>query len=151
MDYEQREQVIGLYSQGKTYQEIGSLLLPPVSRQRVHQIFTGYRPPSKVKPKKPRIQRIPPTKEEIREQHRKYRHKIKLDVLTHYGNGMATCLHCGFGDIRALSIDHIIGNRGKPRPNDMYRWLIRNNYPEGYQTLCFNCQWIKRDKEGETR
>lgn len=24
-----------------------------------------------------------------------------------------------------------------------YRWLKRNNYPIGYQVLCWNCQWSK--------
>ncbi len=27
----------------------------------------------------------------------------------------------------------------------MYRWLIRNGFPEGFQTLCMPCNSSKRD------
>jgi len=71
----------------------------------------------------------------------------KIEVLTHYGNGKCACIKCGFWDARALSIDHINGggskhikSLGKP----FYDWLVENNYPDGYQTLCMNCQWIKK-------
>jgi len=61
---------------------------------------------------------------------------------------------CGFADIRALSIDHIDGGGNKHRRflgfglfgagQKFYSWLKKEGYPEGYQTLCMNCQWIKR-------
>ena len=73
--------------------------------------------------------------------------KVKLEVLTYYGNGRLACVQCGFKDIRALSIDHMNGGGSAHRRrvgNYMYAWLKRNNFPEGYQTLCMNCQWIKR-------
>ena len=85
----------------------------------------------------------------------RYRRRIKTEVLTHYGNGTLACVKCGFNDIRALSIDHINGggNRQKRELNitgtEMYRWLKKNNYPDGFQTLCHNCQWIKRDENHE--
>jgi len=74
-------------------------------------------------------------------------------VLTHYGNGKCACVKCGFTDIRALSIDHVNGGGCDERRqthragNTFYRWLIKNNFPLGYQTLCMNCQWIKRFDE----
>lgn len=89
------------------------------------------------------------------EWHKKWRERIKPDILTHYSNGKLACVKCGFDDIRALSIDHINGGgnkhrRGLPRASfSLYRWLKTNNYPEGYQTLCMNCQWIKRQENGE--
>ena len=86
----------------------------------------------------------------------RYKRRIKLEVLTHYGNGKCVCVKCGFDDIRALSIDHINGGGGLHKREagiksgtDMYHWLKKNNYPSGYQTLCFNCQWIKRDENHE--
>lgn len=69
---------------------------------------------------------------------------IKLAVLCHYG---MQCARCGIGDHDVLNIDHInqkgslhraqiLGNGGS---NKMYRWLINNNLPPGFRTLCFNC------------
>ena len=79
---------------------------------------------------------------------------IRVRVLEHYGDGRATCIRCGFSDIRALSIDHIAGGGAEHRRavgtgGTFYRWLIKNNYPKGFQTLCMNCQLIKRAENGE--
>ena len=59
---------------------------------------------------------------------------------------------------RALAIDHISNDGVAQREKfgirsgvHFYRWLIKNNYPEGYQTLCRNCNWIKRIEEGGYR
>jgi len=78
---------------------------------------------------------------------------LKKEVLTHYGNGVLKCVQCGFNDIRALSIDHINGDgakfRRENRTKSTYPWLKKNNYPKGHQTLCMNCQFIKRNVNGE--
>lgn len=78
-------------------------------------------------------------------------HVAKLKVLTHYGNGKCACVRCGFDDVRALSIDHINGYGKKKTKTEsirsgtgLYYFLIRNCYPPGFQTLCMNCQFIKR-------
>ena len=78
----------------------------------------------------------------------------QLEVFTHYSNGTMRCAHCGFNDIRALSIDHINGGGEKARRKSgaggqYYRWLINNNFPEGLQVLCMNCQFIKRHTNNE--
>ena len=92
----------------------------------------------------------------LNEKNIRYRRKIKTEVLTLYGNGKLACVQCGFDDIRALTIDHISGGgRLQKRENGirtgtgMYAWLKKHDYPLGYQTLCFNCQWIKRDENHE--
>ncbi|KKN02260.1 hypothetical protein LCGC14_1119380, partial [marine sediment metagenome] len=64
------------------------------------------------------------------------------------------CVHCGFDDTRALSIDHINSNghhlRTKdPTHRDTAKWLKDNGFPDGYQTLCMNCQWIKKVDNNE--
>ena len=81
---------------------------------------------------------------------------IKLDVLTHYGGGICACVTCGFDDLRALTIDHINGHGNAHRRSlgscggyAFYLWLRRNQYPDGYQTLCSNCQKIKQETDGE--
>ena len=85
-----------------------------------------------------------------------YRAQLKLKILTHYGDGKCACVLCGFDDIRALSIDHINGNGTQHRKAEgisggrqFYVWLKKNSLPEGYQTLCMNCQYIERSQEKE--
>lgn len=80
---------------------------------------------------------------------------LKREVLTYYGNGKLACVRCGFSDIRALSIDHIHGGGTKMRRKGevggwaWYYKLRSQDYPEGYQTLCMNCQFIKREENNE--
>lgn len=59
-------------------------------------------------------------------------------------------------DIRCLTIDHINGGGTKEREKNkipsgqaFYTWLKKNGYPDGYQVLCMNCQFIKRITSGE--
>lgn len=67
------------------------------------------------------------------------------------------CKSCGFDDMRALQIDHILGNGNKDRENKMvgyklYLEIINNlNSRKKYQVLCANCNWIKRHDNKETR
>lgn len=79
--------------------------------------------------------------------------KTKMAVLVHYGNGRLACVRCGESDINCLTIDHMKAVQGGERikVGYFYRWLIKNNFPEGYQTLCMNCQWRKRAEEREYR
>lgn len=62
-----------------------------------------------------------------------------------------------FSDIRALTLDHINDNGAKERQKIFgkrdrcgtifYIWIRRQGYPEGYQVLCMNDQWLKREPE----
>lgn len=77
--------------------------------------------------------------------------KLKVEVLNHYGYGKCSCFRCGFSDLRALTLDHI---NGRKRSSDkygqrLYRQLKEDGYPEGYMTLCMNCQFIKKVEAGE--
>lgn len=81
---------------------------------------------------------------------------VKVEVLTHYGNGKLSCVKCGMDNPSCLSIDHINGGGNKERilnktrlSSAFYRWLKKNQYPDGYQTLCMNCQFIKRFERNE--
>ena len=96
-------------------------------------------------------------REEILKRRKKLKDIRKAEVLTHYGNGKLVCVRCGFDDIRALSIDHINGNGAEERRRlgvvhgrvNFYCWLQHEGYPDGYQTLCFNCQMIKKIENKE--
>jgi len=77
--------------------------------------------------------------------------KLKIKVLTFYGNGRCACSQCGEDRLACLSIDHINGGGHKHRNSkelarfsSFYRWLHQQHYPLGYRTLCMNCQFIKK-------
>lgn len=83
---------------------------------------------------------------------REYRKKNKLAVIRHYSKGELKCKRCGFDNMSALQIDHIDGGGEKHRRSirgDIYVWLIKNNFPDGFQVLCANCQIIKFRVEGK--
>lgn len=87
---------------------------------------------------------------------KKRRIRCKMETLTHYGNGKLVCTKCGFDDIRALTLDHINGggNQHRKKTNMIggcyfYRRLRNDGFPKGYQTLCMNCQLIKKAENKE--
>lgn len=57
------------------------------------------------------------------------------------------CNNCGEAHVEFLEVDHINGGgrKHKQRENitDMYSYLKNNNFPEGYQILCANCNIAK--------
>jgi len=78
---------------------------------------------------------------------REYRHRLINDVINGYGG---KCACCDETRKEYLSIDHIDGNGNKQRreigvssSREFYCWLRQNNYPEGFQVLCFNCNMGK--------
>lgn len=78
---------------------------------------------------------------------RKRRARVKSEVIEHYSFGFNCCGHCNFKNPLALSVDHIGGGGNKHNKkihNNLQLWLYRNKFPEGYQILCMNCQFIKK-------
>lgn len=83
-----------------------------------------------------------------REFGKRYREKNKKLVFEHYGK---ECACCGESEKAFLTIDHIHGNGNKHRKQihrKTYIWLVKNNFPKGFQTLCFNCNWGKYYNNG---
>lgn len=64
------------------------------------------------------------------------------------------CARCGFSDERALQIDHLNGGgRAEIRSftsAEAYYRAILDRAGAGYQTLCANCDSIKRVENGES-
>ena len=82
---------------------------------------------------------------------RVYDQKIKLETVSHY-SPTVSCVSCGETDMRVLTIDHIHNDGAKDRVIrglgiSFYASLKKDSYPEGYQVLCMNCNWLKRDEE----
>lgn len=84
-------------------------------------------------------------KEESCTYHIKYRKRIKLEVLSHYGGSPPRCACCGEVFIEFLCIDHINGGGAVHRRKlkkwgvHFYAWLRKNKFPEGFRVLCHNC------------
>lgn len=74
-------------------------------------------------------------------------------VLEHYCEGDIRCVKCGFTDVRALTLDHVNGGGNQHRKElkgaSIYRWIVNHNFPEGFQILCMNCQFIKKAENNE--
>lgn len=89
-----------------------------------------------------------PRRREVDSQRRK---RLKIEVLTHYGGERLACVMCGESRLPCLSIDHMNGGGCAERDRlgihdyaAFYYWLKKQGYPDGYQTLCMNCQFIRR-------
>ncbi|HZD34901.1 MAG TPA: hypothetical protein VE130_06820, partial [Nitrososphaeraceae archaeon] len=71
------------------------------------------------------------------------RWRLRTFVLEHYGG---KCVCCGETTIEFLSMDHIDGGGNYHRrqmQKHIWNWLKSNDYPEGFQVLCYNCNLSK--------
>lgn len=80
--------------------------------------------------------------EKMRAATRNWRVALRDEVLSAYGR---ECACCSESIERFLTIDHINNDGASHRREigqgglSFYTWLKRNNFPEGFQTLCQNC------------
>lgn len=68
------------------------------------------------------------------------RQKLKRAAFDAYGGPICIC--CGDEHMEFLNIDHINGGGNKHLKEihaHLYQWLKKNNYPSGFQVLCYNC------------
>lgn len=80
--------------------------------------------------------------------------ELKDETFKTYGGYKCVC--CGENNQKFLTIDHIDNNGGFHRKqmrlsggvSHFYKWLKRNDYPNGYQVLCMNCNWGKGKNNG---
>lgn len=75
---------------------------------------------------------------------REYNRKQRMVVIEKYGG---ECVCCGQSERKFLEIDHI-NNDGAKHRRDMgssriVMWLIKNDFPKGFQLLCSNCNMAK--------
>lgn len=90
---------------------------------------------------------------EIRRGNNERRWAVRDEVYRAYGGYKCAC--CGETEKAFLSIDHI-NNDGASHKREcnlttgeqLYRWLKRHGFPDGFQVLCMNCQWGKRNNNG---
>lgn len=72
---------------------------------------------------------------------------IRIEVLKKYSNSeYPFCAKCGTLHLEFLEVDHIMGGGREHSRNiktNLHRWLRQNNYPDGFQVLCSNCNTKK--------
>ena len=90
--------------------------------------------------------RMMPMKDYDKRASRAYTERQRQQVFDHYGWACACC-----GTLKRPSIDHIDGNGRQHRlalgirsAAQMYTWLIKQGFPEGYQTHCLPCNQSKQ-------
>jgi len=78
-------------------------------------------------------------------QSRAAKKRLKDKVFAMYG---AACSCCGFSDMRALTLDHVLNNGAEERKElgerGVYNRAIERHRSNEYRILCMNCQFIKR-------
>lgn len=75
---------------------------------------------------------------------REYYYRIQEQCIAAYGGNKCSC--CGETEPLFLTLDHVDSDGSKHRKEigttggqKLYRWLIKNNFPKGFQVLCSNC------------
>lgn len=79
--------------------------------------------------------------------------RCRSAVFEAYGGYKCNC--CGESERMFLSIDHVNNDGAEERKSGkyggsgtaFYLWLRKNNFPDGYQVLCMNCQ-VGKHKNG---
>jgi len=104
-------------------------------------------------------------KDRILNQQRKYKeiHKLEINkkykdkyqtqrrtVIGYYSNNEFNCKCCNESEYKFLTIDHINNDGNIHRKefkinsgNKLISWIIKNNFPDIFQILCFNCNLSK--------
>lgn len=132
-----------MVNQDKTW-TVGRPRIYPTTKEQRHAYYERHK--DEIKRKSSDYQKQHPDKR--KKYMRKANFKEKMDCLIHYGGNPPKCACCGEIIIEFLCIDHINGggeqHRNSIGHNNFYRWLIKNNFPTGFQVLCANCNLGKR-------
>ncbi len=85
-----------------------------------------------------------------KEYEKKYRNKLRLEVLIKYGGNPPKCACCKESIIEFLTIDHIKTNGAihrKKLGGIRFYVMLRNQpyQPHEYQVLCYNCNCVRKD------
>jgi len=80
------------------------------------------------------------------EKNSKKRFANRMYVLNYYSlESYPICARCGEKEIGFLEIDHVKGviEKDGRGGHALVKYIIDNNFPENYQILCTNCNWLK--------
>lgn len=77
----------------------------------------------------------------------RYGQRQRIACLRFYGNGDPRCACCGLSNYEYLAVDHVDGGGREHRREagihgkEIYPWLVRQGFPDGYRILCHNCNF----------
>ena len=88
-----------------------------------------------------RLANDPVFKEKRRIYVQRYFKKLRMAALNRYSDGNPKCACCGERTLIFLGINHLNRSIKKHTGHgrDLYVWLKHNNYPDGFNVLCHNC------------
>lgn len=73
----------------------------------------------------------------------------RIKIINHYGG---KCACCGEPHFEFLTVDHMNNDgaehKRKIKQVTIDRWLVANNFPDGYQILCWNCNLARHFNGG---
>jgi hypothetical protein len=84
-----------------------------------------------------------------RDDTRKNQERFRHTALSFLTDGKMCCSNCGLPIYQTLEFDHINNDGAEHRRREAGRWfsfpkwLIDNNFPNGFQVLCANCHSFK--------
>jgi len=89
-------------------------------------------------------------KEKISKINKRYMFKLRKKIIYFYSKGQncCQCIGCTEDNFEFLAIDHINNNGAEHRRKIgngtiFYRWLINNNFPDGFTVLCHSCNMAR--------
>ena len=94
------------------------------------------------------LNKNPHKRDEYNNRRKQQKQEVRRKVFEHYG---MVCKCCGHSDFEVLSLDHVHGGGRAHRRklglegNTFLAWIVRNDFPEGFQTLCLNCNFAKKN------
>lgn len=105
-----------------------------------YELINKVNPKYKKKVKEYGVKWYQENKERVCSERRLKNHALRELCINHYG-GKCDC--CGENKYEFLVFDHINGGGNQHRINGdgrkIVRYLIKNNYPDGFRVLCHNC------------
>lgn len=81
---------------------------------------------------------------------RAHHQKLREVIFAAYGGFLCKC--CSETEPTMLTIDHVNDDGSEHRrevgSTNIYSWLVKNGFPEGFQVLCYNCNLSKHRNGG---
>lgn len=118
----------------------------PCSTSRAKAYYLANHEIAKAKGRENWINMSPVSRQKHRDVCNRRQERIRERIWNHYGRA---CACCGEADTVFLTLDHTHGGGAQERRETgrsgvgFYALLIRRGFPDGYQTLCFNCNCAK--------
>ena len=133
-------------------------------KKRKAEYNKKYKTKNAEKIKAQRLAHFKKNKESINQKAVEKTKQVKLEVMKHYSQVLSNstipcCNCCGENHLVFLTIDHIEGWKNLDEPDlshrsgnkrlvgkELYRHIRNNDFPDGYQVLCRNCNSAKSDE-----